>query len=145
MPANASIFAMPVYWVLMMVPHFVALSVLGPAYNNANPRSTKGRDEAPMIVGEQKFSLYERLEGIHLNSLENMPLFFGAVIVGNLAGLDAQQLNGVVWGYIASRLVYSFLYASISSGSASYARTLVFMIGVFLNLYLLIRGGVSLV
>ena len=145
MTANASIFALPVYWLLAMAPHFAALNVLGPAYNNANPRSIEAQDEALKTLGETKFGLYERLEGTHKNAFENMPLFFAAVIVGNLAKLDAAQLNGIVWGYIASRLLYTILYASTSQGRASYARTLVFLSGVAMNHYLLIRSGVNLV
>ena len=128
-----------------MVPHFIAVGVLGSTYNNANPRSTEAQDQAVKTLGEAKFSLYERLEGVHKNSFENMPLFFAAVIVGNLAKVDAAQLNGVVWGYIVSRLLYTILYTSISKGPASYVRTLMFLSGVAMNVYLLIRGGVNLV
>ena len=67
------------------------------------------------------------------------------IICAIKSDLAAAELNGISWAYIASRVVYTILYISIHSGPATYLRTLVFMAGVVLNLYLLIRGGVALV
>ena len=85
MVANASIFTLPLFWFMGFIPHLVGVNVLGDTYDNGNPRSVEGQAHAASALGQRRYALYERLEGIHKNSTENMPLFYAAVIVGNLA------------------------------------------------------------
>lgn len=51
-----------------------------------------------------------RAEGAQQNGFENIGLFAAAVVVGNVAKLDNSTLNTLSYGYLASRVVYNFLY-----------------------------------
>lgn len=62
-------------------------------WNNHNPRSTETNDRYKKAVPSDVYAMYERAEAAHKNSIENAPLFIGAVLSGNLAGLSPSMLS----------------------------------------------------
>ena len=56
--------------------------------DNANPRGTVVNAKIQKAIPADVYARWERAESAHKNLLENSPLFIGAVIVGNFAGLD---------------------------------------------------------
>ncbi|KAI4156305.1 MAG: hypothetical protein LQ340_000360 [Diploschistes diacapsis] len=130
----------------LLAPRFATVNILCDAHNNANPRSAEACDNATKVLRQRRYGLYERLEGVHVNSLEE----HGAVLLGRhrretLVNLRATQLNGLAWAHIASRTIRTVLCVKIAEVSASHARTLVFMAGVAINNRTLISGGVNVV
>ncbi|OCK83812.1 hypothetical protein K432DRAFT_401731 [Lepidopterella palustris CBS 459.81] len=145
MSLNYSIYGIPVYWLLSLIPHSYGLSIIKNANNgyweNRNPR---GLDTAAMYkksVPAEIFGRFERAEGAHKNGMENMPLFIGAVILGNMANLDSSTLNTVVGSYLVLRVVYTALYIYVTKIKYSYARTGTWFASTSLLLYLIIKAG----
>jgi uncharacterized MAPEG superfamily protein len=56
--------------------------------DNANPRGTVINAKIQKAIPANVYARWERAESAHKNLLENSPLFIGAVIIGNFAGLD---------------------------------------------------------
>jgi uncharacterized MAPEG superfamily protein len=59
-------------------------------FDNVNPRGAKASIQKS--VPAEIFKTFERAEAAHKNSLENAPLFIGAVLAGNLAGVSPRML-----------------------------------------------------
>jgi hypothetical protein len=71
---NPSILAIPIYYVLSVLPHTYSLHVatqgnLG-TWDNRNPRSTDLRAKLKKQLPAETFARYERLEACHANGLE---------------------------------------------------------------------------
>lgn len=108
MASNYSFYSIPVYWFLALVPHAYAVrfnifqtteyssidswqvAVARKAnkgfWDNTNPRNTGYLEKN---IPKEALAKYERAEAAHANGMENAPYFIGAVLAGNLAGLDA--------------------------------------------------------
>ncbi|KAL1611303.1 hypothetical protein SLS59_000021 [Nothophoma quercina] len=90
MASNYSFYSIPVYWFLALVPHAYAVAVAKKAnkgfWDNTNPRNTGYLEKN---IPKEALAKYERAEAAHANGMENAPYFIGAVLAGNLAGLDA--------------------------------------------------------
>jgi uncharacterized MAPEG superfamily protein len=59
-----------------------------------------------------------RAEGAQQNGFENVGLFAAAVVAGNIAKLDNTTLNYLSGGYLASRVLYNFVYINNQSESS---------------------------
>jgi uncharacterized MAPEG superfamily protein len=92
-------------------------------WNNSNPRSSKGdailREPTPAEV----YGRYERAEAAHKNGMENLPVFVGAVLAGNIANVNTSTLNAFVVSYLCLHLAYTVVYISVSSHRFSLFRT----------------------
>ena len=127
MRQNLTFFAIPAYWLLTLAPHNYAIAVMKKANNNRwdnrSPRSSKWdktlRDSTPAEV----YGRYERAEAAHKNGMENFPVFVGAILAGTIAKLHPSTLNGFAAAYLASRVVYTYIYISVNSHRYSFART----------------------
>lgn len=62
-------------------------------------------------------------------------------MAGNVAGLPAQTLNLLSGGYIASRLVYNWLYMNTTNQSLAPLRTAVFFVGLGQIFALFVQSG----
>lgn len=71
-----------------------------------------------------------RCEGAQSNGFENLAFFATAVVAGNLAGLPSETLNTLSFGYIASRVVYNFIYITNTTGAMASLRSVVFLTGI---------------
>jgi hypothetical protein len=115
MSLNYSIYSIPVYWLLALVPHVYAVrqvhdrfhhvesnfppqvslmkSANNQKWNNVNPRGVDTNETYKKAVGSEVFARFERGEAAHKNMLENAPLLIGAVTIGNVVRLDACKLS----------------------------------------------------
>ncbi|KAF2001920.1 hypothetical protein P154DRAFT_574600 [Amniculicola lignicola CBS 123094] len=88
---NYSIYAIVVYWVLALVPHYYGLYLLfrtsQQKYNNHRPWTPEYTSKLRAAVGEKTWSTYEKLEAVSHNAFENAPLFVAAVVLGTVAGV----------------------------------------------------------
>ncbi|KAF2192445.1 hypothetical protein K469DRAFT_735448 [Zopfia rhizophila CBS 207.26] len=127
MVLNFSIYSIPVYWVMGLWPHIHGVRLIKKANNkkwdNCNPRGVDTAAKYQKSVPAEVFAKFERAEAAHKNMMENAPLFIGAVIAGNIAGLPASTLNAATGVYLALRIVYIGLYIKVTRQKYSYLRT----------------------
>jgi uncharacterized MAPEG superfamily protein len=125
--ANLSFFAIPVYWILTLLPHNYAIAIMKKAnngrWNNSNPRSSKWDSTLRESTPAEIYGRYERAEAAHKNGMENLPIFVGAILAGNITNLTAFTLNTFAVAYLCLRVAYTFVYVSVSSHRYSFART----------------------
>ena len=147
MAANTSGYAIFFYYILTLFPHVYAAYILNSAGvkpDNTNPRSADVASSIKRKLPLKIFAKYERAEAAHKNGMENMALFMGAVILGNLAHLGAAELNGIAWAYIGTRVLYTAAYIGFSTARLSYIRSGIWAVGTVLCLYLIARSGTRL-
>ncbi|KAF2861749.1 hypothetical protein K470DRAFT_29523 [Piedraia hortae CBS 480.64] len=141
------IISIPVYYVLSIVPHAVALNLSAKGnpkgrHDNRNPKSTTMQETLRQRLSARDFAAFERAESCHRNSLENMPLYVAAVLAGVLAekkaGAGSVGLSNfcVMWHLI--RLLYTANYIMTETIRWSYLRSLLYFAGTgyaFATLY----------
>jgi hypothetical protein len=71
---NASILAIPAYYILSILPHSYAINVATQGelskWDNRNPRSSSMKTKLKERLPADTFTKYERLEACHANSME---------------------------------------------------------------------------
>lgn len=82
-----------------------------------------------------------RAEGCQQNGFENVGVFAAAVVAANVAKLDVGYLNMLSWGYIASRVVYTYIYLNNTSLGFAYVRSVVFVGGVGLCMTMFVSAA----
>jgi uncharacterized MAPEG superfamily protein len=58
-------------------------------WNNHNPRGCETNPSYQKSVPAACYARFERAEAAHQNGMENAPFFVGAVLAGNMVGVDA--------------------------------------------------------
>ncbi|KAF2817231.1 uncharacterized protein BDZ99DRAFT_513475 [Mytilinidion resinicola] len=153
---NYSIYGIPAYWVLSLFPHVYAQRIIKNASNghwdNRNPRGVDLLTQYKRSVPAAAFAKFERARATHNNGMENMALFIGAVVVGNMAKLESSKasgkestLNTVVGSFPALRVVYTALYITITNKKYSLARSTVWAISTLLLFYPIVKAANMLV
>lgn len=61
--------------------------------DNANPRGVSTLEFYRKCCPGPLYAKAERAEACHQNNMENAPFFVGAILAGNLAGLDARKFT----------------------------------------------------
>ncbi|KAF2034920.1 hypothetical protein EK21DRAFT_107550 [Setomelanomma holmii] len=148
---NPSILAIPAYYILSLLPHSYAINVASQGqlkkWDNRNPRSSDMKAKLKERLPAETFAKYERLEACHANGMENLPLFATAVVLGNLAGLKKQGLdglNGFAALFLAIRVVYTGVYATHQTQGPTAIRGGLWMAGVALCLRTIFRAARAL-
>ena len=77
-------------------------------WNNASPRSVEFLAACKKAVPAGVYARFERAEAAHANGLENAPLFIGAVLAGNVAGLEACEFFNLFFCSSIVRVVVVF-------------------------------------
>jgi len=146
--ANLSFFAIPAYWILSLLPHIYAISIMKKAnngrWNNSNPRSTKWDATLRESTPAEVYGRYERAEAAHKNGMENLPVFVGAVLAGNIANINTSTLNAFVVAYLCLRVAYTVAYISVSSNRFSLVRTAIWFVSTSMCMGIFITGGFAL-
>ncbi|KAB2577520.1 hypothetical protein DIS24_g3734 [Lasiodiplodia hormozganensis] len=151
---NFSILAIPAYHALAVFPHLAAVLYatngrVNTVWDNRNPRSEVLKSAIAKRVDASKYAVYERLEAAHANSMENMPIFIAAVVLGNMAGLHkVEGSDGMTWftgAFLLVRAAYILVYALNDTQPKSYARSLLYDIGVGLCWRTLFKAAAKLV
>ncbi|MCJ1379354.1 hypothetical protein MMC17_002455 [Xylographa soralifera] len=145
MPTNFSIYAIPAFWLLALLPHNYAIYTIKSANNgkwdNSNPRSSNWDKNIQSTVPAECFRRYERATAAHKNGMENLALFATAIVLGNMAGLEAATLNTMAGAVLALRAVYNVVYVTVGDTRKSFARTGVWAASVGCCFYLIIKAG----
>ncbi|MCJ1431158.1 hypothetical protein MMC27_000509 [Xylographa pallens] len=145
MSTNYSIYAIPAFWLLALLPHNYAIYTITAANNgqwdNSNPRSSTWDKKLQAAVPAACFRRYERAEAAHKNGMENLALFATAVVLGNMAALEAGTLNTVAGAVLALRALYTIVYVTVGDSRKSYARTGIWAASVGCCFYLIVKAG----
>jgi len=143
--SNYSVYSIPVYYVLSILPHSYAISLITAANNgkwdNSSPRSSSYASTIQKSVPAACFAKYERAESAHKNGMENLAVFATAVVLGNLAKLPSEKLNAVTGLFLALRVAYTVAYVQISDHKKSFVRTGLWASGVACCMYLIVSAG----
>jgi len=142
---NFSILAIPVYHILSLYPHLRAANIAKAASNiqrdKSNPNSTTLDAQLRKALPASTYAAYSRAEAAHRNGMENLPLFIGAVILGNMAKLSTESLDTFAGGYLVTRFLYTMLYLKTEDPKKSVWRSLSWAVGTFWALGVIGRAG----
>lgn len=128
-----------------MVPHIYSVVIVNSnkqKWDNANSKGEKFSASLRKNLPPDALGKYERARAAHNNMLsENMALFVGAVLAGNMAGLDASFMNNIIGWYLASRVAYLACYIYIRRQKYALMRTTVFNVGCGLLLWVYFKAA----
>jgi uncharacterized MAPEG superfamily protein len=135
LPNNFSIIAIPVYYVLALLPHAHALRVatLGKPekWDNRNPRSVTLKADLRAKLPAEIFAQYERCEAASANCYENMPVFGLAILAGHVAKVDKAVIDQFAFRFLLVRTAYVWSYMTTSSQKWSYVRTVLYFYSIY--------------
>jgi uncharacterized MAPEG superfamily protein len=145
MSHNYSLYGIPAYWTLALIPHVYSVVLVSnnkQKWDNANSKSEKFSALLRKNLPPNTLAKYERARAAHNNMLsENMALFVGAVLAGNMAGLEARFMNNIIGGYLLSRVAYLGCYLYIRRQKYALMRTTVFNMGCGLLLWVYFKAA----
>lgn len=145
---NYSIYTIPFYYFMAILPHSYAISLVRGAnsgkWDNSNPRSTNLHSSIQKSVPAVTFGRYERAEACHKNCELNFAPFAAAVILGNVAKLPATTLNITAASFLALRVAYIFAYINIGDPKRSFVRTAIYAASNVVLGYLVVLAGNAL-
>lgn len=95
-------------------------------------------------MSASQFGRYQRAEAAQQNGFDNLPFFAAAVLAGQVARLPSSTLNTASFFYLATRVVYNLLYINTEQLSASNARSVVYLAGIFTCFTLFVKSGNAL-
>ncbi|UZJ44513.1 MAPEG family protein [Marinimicrobium sp. C6131] len=73
-----------------------------------------------------------------MNSLENLPLFFGTVFLALFAGMNATWLGVAVWVFALARIAHMVLYYWLATERNPSPRSYFYLIALLANVVLLV-------
>ena len=128
LPTNFSLYALPAYYLLSLYPHMAALRIATnnrpTTWDNRNPRAVELKANLQAKLPRDTYLKWERAEAASANAFENQALFFGAVIVGNVVGLEKSMLNRFAARFLVARALHTLSYLMVSRQRWTYFRTL---------------------
>lgn len=114
---NYSIYAIPAFYFLALVPQFYSTVLINRATNgrfdNANPRGASFSETCKKSLDKATLGRFERAKAAHTNALENLPLFASAVICANMAGLQKGMVNSVRTKYLLTQFILGSRHHSL--------------------------------
>ncbi|KAF9182821.1 hypothetical protein BGZ51_004401 [Haplosporangium sp. Z 767] len=101
-----------------------------------NPRGQLEKVETRMA--KAAWAMAKRAEGAHVNGLETLPVYYGAVLAALHAGVAKDQVNFYTGLFLASRALYNVVYILNTNQFAALARTFIWTtsLGACLKLFL---------
>ena len=119
---NYSYHAIPAAFLFGFIPHGYGLTRLMIATKNkmsiAMPRTNLDTWKGKLPT--DLWNHLARARGAHLNSMEVFPLFAAAMVAGNVAGLEAADLNNVALSFFTARTLYTALYIGVKNDVLAY-------------------------
>lgn len=143
---NLSFHAIPLAWFIALSPRFYGAHKYSEATDGGdldirNPRAFSDEVSEDTELKESTRNRIIRAEAAMDNGFEFLGLFAAGVCAGNIARLENRWLNGLSWGWLASRVVYNVLYVNNSTKSLAKARAGVFMAGMGMIFTLFVKAG----
>lgn len=143
---NLSFYTIPVAWFIALSPRFYAAHKFGEATSGGdldirNPRAFSDEVARDSRLKDSTRNRIVRAEAAMDNGFEFIGIFAAAVCAGNVARLETKWLNGLSWGWLASRAVYNVLYVNNETKRLAKARAAVFMAGMGMVFTLFVKAG----
>ncbi|MCG8275324.1 MAPEG family protein [Stenotrophomonas sp. NLF4-10] len=96
------------YWCVLVaavLPYLwaVVAKAIRPGYNNRNPRAWAAKSNDYLV---------QRAHAAHLNAFEAFAPFAAGVVLAQLAGVDAQTVNGLALAFVAFRVLHGLFYVA---------------------------------
>ncbi|KIM46801.1 hypothetical protein M413DRAFT_440373 [Hebeloma cylindrosporum] len=138
-----SLYSIPVMWAISHYPSFAKAAILIKAgeHNNLIPRSNIPNLPNKKRISPEVAARLQRMDGAHLNGVENLPFFGLAVLAGNYAGIDNATLNIVSGLYLLWRLVFNYLYLNQTTKTQAALRSLTWLTSLGFPMYLLFKSA----
>ncbi|PWZ02615.1 hypothetical protein BCV70DRAFT_234434 [Testicularia cyperi] len=140
---NYSLFSIPAMWLVSFLPHPYAVALSKGRFKNSSPRQMM----ADLLAKKDKTKLDQKIiraESAQMNGFENLGFFAAAVVAANYAKVPSHELNTLTGGYIASRILFNFLYIFVESEAVAGLRSASFVGGVAMVFTLFIKAGLRL-
>lgn len=142
---NYSVYSIPVYFLLNFAPHIYSVLLItdrSPArYNNANPTAPSNQESFRKRATAATYSRWERARAAHSNGYENFPLLVAAVVLGNMAKLDAGTMNRAIGAHLVLRAAYIVAYINIESQRWSQLRSMIWNVATGVCLWVVVKAG----
>ncbi|KAI1411644.1 hypothetical protein F5Y13DRAFT_164729 [Hypoxylon sp. FL1857] len=140
---NISYYTVPAALFLALLPR-VYSGLTGPGkkfFDKNNPRVFSQRLEKADLDKKLKDRL-QRAEAAGANAFETLGLYAAAVTAGNAAGLPADTLNTLSLGYLASRVLYTWVYIwGQENRKLIPLRTIVWGVAMGLSMAMFVQAG----
>ncbi|KUJ16517.1 uncharacterized protein LY89DRAFT_707728 [Mollisia scopiformis] len=140
---NYSLYAVPAAWLCAFIPHAYA-AFSSKSFDNRSPRTYSESLAKDQTLDQAKKNCILRAESAQMNGFENLPLFTTALLAGNLASLPSSTLNTFAAAYLASRVLYNFIYINNTTETMANVRSLVFISGVGMCMSMFVMSGNAL-
>ncbi|EUC41406.1 hypothetical protein COCMIDRAFT_40410 [Bipolaris oryzae ATCC 44560] len=154
---NKSILAIPVHFIISMMPYAVArvIATRGrlPIQNIGNLRAQDTRAQLEQRVPAESYARYMRTRGCYHSGMEAsleqglhtiFPLFVAAVVVGNMAGLPQDMLNTFAVSSVAFRAACTMSCLLTVTSEALYVRGGLWVMGVWMCLVIFVEAAVAM-
>ncbi|CAA7267303.1 unnamed protein product [Cyclocybe aegerita] len=137
-----SLYSIPVMWLISYYPSFLKNYMLvgQRAFTNLQPRTNIARMQVKNVPADLAARI-ARMEGAHINGLENLPFFGLAVLAGNYAGVDDKALNIASGLYLVWRIVFNYLYFNQTTPGAAGLRSMTWLTSLAFPFYLFIKSA----
>ncbi|KAI1381118.1 hypothetical protein F4677DRAFT_402175 [Hypoxylon crocopeplum] len=140
---NISYLTIPAALMLGLLPR-VYSGLTGPGskfFDPNSPRTFAARLDNAEIDKKLRGRL-QRAEAAVANAFETLGLYAAAVTAGNAAGVPADTMNNLTLGYLASRLLYTWIYIwGQENRKIRPLRTHVWGIGMILLMTMFVKAG----
>lgn len=144
-PRNYSIYAIPAFYVLIMVPYVYGSAQIRKAnngeYDRVNPRGEEFALKIKKSTSKATLALIERCKAAHNNGWENLPFFAAAVLAANFAHLPASTLNLVAAIFLLCRTVFVIAYIGATTAPYALCRSAAHIGSVSCCWYLLLKAA----
>ena len=117
----ATVAAVPVYWLLVMLPYAVGLFV-------GRPQEEPFPEDELTEKDSSRAALARRCVAAHRNSWEGFTIFLAAIIAGFSTKAGCEVLNAASLVMVSSRLLLVVLYLAVESGPLSFVRSFMFFV-----------------
>ncbi|KAI0010289.1 hypothetical protein F4779DRAFT_315314 [Xylariaceae sp. FL0662B] len=140
---NYSFYSIPVATFLAFLPDvygklWLARNLLDPAYPRTFPEKVKNDEKLDKVIKNRVL----RCQAASANGQETLPVFIGAVIASNVAGVPVRTINLLASSYLVSRLFFNIIYVRLQDNRKfAPARTLVWNLGVACWMTLLVKAA----
>lgn len=92
-----------------------------------------------LLMSLARFS--SRLTAMHVNGMESLPLFFAAVLAGNFARLPARTMSIFSLSYLASRVLFNWVYFTQRTSTGGNVRSLTYLAGVLSSFWVIVKSA----
>ncbi|KAF9427167.1 hypothetical protein BGZ94_005369 [Podila epigama] len=117
---------------LAYIPHFLRAFIVAKAvknWDNINPRGQLERVQQKMT--KESYAMAKRAESAHVNGIETLPIFYGAILAALHTGVAKDTVNFYAGLFLASRALFNVVYIFNTNNCTALIRTAVWSTSIF--------------